>query len=63
MGCMDPLLEKLSDKQRQVLTLLLEGLTVSEIGERMRLSPHSVRTYARNAGEKLAMEPEPEPEQ
>jgi DNA-binding NarL/FixJ family response regulator len=55
---MDPLLEKLSPKELEVLRLLLEGLTVSEVGVRMQLSPYAVRTFARNAGDKLAMEPQ-----
>ena len=53
---MDPLLEKLSPKELEVLRLLLEGLTVEQVGVRMQLSAHSVRTYATNAGGKLAME-------
>jgi DNA-binding NarL/FixJ family response regulator len=53
---MDPLLEKLSPKELEVLRLLREGLTVEQVGVRMRLSPHSVRAYATNAGGKLAME-------
>jgi hypothetical protein len=36
--------------------LLLEGLTLEQVGEQMQLSPHAVRTFAATAGEKLAME-------
>jgi DNA-binding CsgD family transcriptional regulator len=53
---MDPLIAKLSPKQREVLTLLLQGLTVQEVGERMRLSPHAVRAFAASAGATLALE-------
>lgn len=36
---------RLSDRQRQVLNFLVDGMTTAEMGKRMFLSPHTVRCY------------------
>ena len=43
----------LSDREREILTLLADGLTGAEIAERLYLSPETVRTHIRNAMSKL----------
>jgi DNA-binding CsgD family transcriptional regulator len=45
--------EPLSPREREVLGLFAEGLTVDEIAERLFLSTHTVRTHGRNAVAKL----------
>lgn len=40
-----PLLDELTDREREVMTLVAEGLTNAEIGERLFLSPATVRTH------------------
>jgi DNA-binding NarL/FixJ family response regulator len=35
----------LTEREREVLTLIADGLTSSEIGERLFLSPHTVQTH------------------
>jgi DNA-binding NarL/FixJ family response regulator len=44
---------QLSDREREVLTLLADGSTGGEVAERLVLSPETVRTHVRNAMEKL----------
>lgn len=43
----------LSAREKEVLTLLSQGLTGVEIAERLYLSPETVRTHVRNAMTKL----------
>ena len=43
----------LSAREREVLSLLAEGLTGEDIAERLVLSPETVRTHVRNAMRKL----------
>ena len=43
----------LSAREKEVLTLLAQGLTGVEIAERLYLSPETVRTHVRNAMTKL----------
>lgn len=55
-GAVDPslnLLEKLSEREREVLQLVVEGETSRSIGERLSLSPSSVDTYRSRMMEKL----------
>lgn len=50
----DPL-ERLSDRERQVLTLTAEGFSASEIGGRLFVSPKTVETYRARLMEKLGL--------
>jgi DNA-binding NarL/FixJ family response regulator len=46
-------LPKLTERERDVLRLLAEGLTNEEIGKRLFISPETVRTHVRKAMDKL----------
>jgi DNA-binding NarL/FixJ family response regulator len=48
-----PHLRTLTDRERQVVTLVAEGLTNDEIGERLFVSPDTVRTHVSRAMGKL----------
>lgn len=50
----DPLV-RLTRRERDVLAYMIEGLTRVRIAERLRLSPHTVRTHARNILAKLGV--------
>lgn len=50
----DPL-ARLSDRERQVLTLTAEGYSSADIGERLFLSPKTVDTYRGRVMEKLGL--------
>lgn len=50
----DPL-ERLSDRERQVLALTAEGYSSADIGERLFLSPKTVDTYRGRVMEKLGL--------
>lgn len=50
-----PGLEALTDRERQVLTLVADGLTDAQIGERLVLSPHTVHRHVANARMKLGV--------
>jgi DNA-binding NarL/FixJ family response regulator len=50
----DPL-EALSARERQVLRLLAEGRSISEIGTRLSVSPRTVETYRERMMEKLKL--------
>jgi ATP/maltotriose-dependent transcriptional regulator MalT len=45
--------EELSDAERRVLDLLLEGLSVSDVARELWLSPNTVKTHRRNIYRKL----------
>lgn len=45
--------EKLTERERQVLQLLAEGLSHEAIGERLGIAPETVRTHARKAAGRL----------
>jgi two-component system invasion response regulator UvrY len=47
--------EKLTDQEHRVMLLLAEGVRVTEIGERMNLSPKTVTTYRTRVLEKLGL--------
>ena len=49
---MDPL-ELLSEREREVLALLAEGLGNREIGERLFISESTVKTHVRHVLDKL----------
>jgi LuxR family maltose regulon positive regulatory protein len=49
------LIEPLSEREREVLHLIAEGLTNPEIGSRLFLSVHTVKTHARNIYGKLGV--------
>ncbi len=46
---------ELSDREREILGLLAEGLTNNEIGDRLHLSPETVKTHRRNLMGKLGV--------
>ena len=47
------LAEKLTRREREVLTLLTRGLTTMEISETLSISPHTVRNHIQNILDKL----------
>lgn len=47
------LVEPLSEREREILHCIAEGLTNQEISARLFLSPHTVKTHARNIYSKL----------
>jgi len=47
--------ESLTDRERQVLELVAEGLTDAQIGEHLVLSPHTVHRHVSNARVKLGV--------
>lgn len=48
--------EKLSDREFQVLRMIGQGLTVTEIADELKLSPKTVSTYRARLLEKMEME-------
>jgi len=50
-----PAHERLSDREHEVLRLLTDGLTVSDIAERLSLSVKTVSTYRTRLAEKLGV--------
>jgi len=42
-----------TDREREVLTLLAEGLMLEEIGNRLGIGGETVRTHVRNASDRL----------
>lgn len=48
-------LQALSDREREVLTLTVEGFSAREIGERLFISPKTVDTYRSRLMEKLRL--------
>ncbi len=51
----DTPLNRLSPREREVLTLLGRGWSNARIGEEMYISPHTVRTHVQNILQKLGM--------
>lgn len=49
-------LDRLSGRERQVLRLIVDGLTSAQVGERLGLSPKSVDTYRSRLMAKLGIE-------
>jgi two-component system response regulator NreC len=47
--------DRLSGRERQVLEMLAQGLTNSEIGKRLHLSPRTIGTYRGRLNEKLGL--------
>jgi len=45
----------LSDREREVLVLVAEGYSATEIGEQLLISPKTVETYKQRVSEKLAL--------
>jgi DNA-binding NarL/FixJ family response regulator len=43
----------LTEREREVLSLLVEGASSAEMAERLFLSPHTVRTHVQNLMTKL----------
>lgn len=52
----EPGLERLTDRERQVLALTAEGFSSSEIGERLIISPKTVDTYRSRIMRKLDLQ-------
>ena len=55
----DRRLERLSAREREVLQLIVDGHTSSEVGERLGLSPKSIDTYRSRLMAKLGIEDMP----
>jgi DNA-binding NarL/FixJ family response regulator len=49
-------LERLSARERQVLQLIVEGMSSAEVGQRLGLSPKSIDTYRSRMMKKLEIE-------
>ena len=49
------LVEPLSEREREVLRLVAEGLTNREIGLRLHLSPNTIKRHTLNIYEKLSV--------
>lgn len=47
--------QALTDREREILRLVAEGLTDVQIGERLVLSPHTVHRHVANARIKLGV--------
>jgi FixJ family two-component response regulator len=47
---------RLSDREREVLALVIEGLTAKQIARRLALSPRTVETHRAHLSEKLEVE-------
>ena len=47
--------QALTEREREILRLVAEGLTDAQIGERMVLSPHTVHRHVANARVKLGV--------
>ncbi len=45
--------DQLSTREKEILQLLVEGLSYKAIAERLFISPHTVRTHLKNIYEKL----------
>jgi DNA-binding NarL/FixJ family response regulator len=43
----------LTEREREVLTLLAQGLQLEEIGHRLGIGTETVRTHVRNASDRL----------
>jgi DNA-binding NarL/FixJ family response regulator len=52
----DPALDKLTDQERRILSLIAEGLTNRQIGERMFLAEKTIKNYVSSLLSKLGME-------
>ena len=51
----DPVFAALSGRERQVLTLMTEGLGNAEIADRLQISEKTVRNHASNIFDKLGV--------
>lgn len=54
-GTTDPLLDKLSDQERKILTFIAEGMTNREIAAEMFLAEKTVKNYVSNMLAKMGM--------
>ena len=54
-GTLDPL-TLLTDREREILQMTVEGLTSVEIGEYLSISPRTVETHRQNVLKKLALD-------
>jgi len=55
-----PGLQELSRRQREVISLVLQGLTAREIGVRLFISERTVETHVANAYERLNVRSRPQ---
>jgi LuxR family maltose regulon positive regulatory protein len=51
----EPLVEPLSEREREVLLLIAEGLSNQELAKRLYLSPHTIKVHTRNIYGKLGV--------
>lgn len=49
------LAEPLSEREREVLRLIAEGLSNQELAARLHLSPHTIKVHTRNIYRKLGV--------
>ncbi len=60
MGRRRSVLDRLSDREREVLALMAEGMSNRAIAQRLRLTSKTVESHVRSIFARLGLEPEPD---